>query len=126
LVNLAVDCVRENRLDQSARADPLEASVDGGSQPRWSRDGRELYYVTSGTLMSVSVPTGQGVARAQPQQLFRSDDMLSAVPAPAYDVSADGQRFITIAPVQNNGEEAAAPKIRVVLNWYEEFRHREQ
>ncbi len=102
-----------------------QASVDGGSQPRWSRNDRELYYVSDGTLMGVSVSTGQGVALGQPQQLFRSDDLLSAVPVPAYDVSADGQRFVTIAPVEQ-GEEAAAPKIRVVLNWYEEFRDRER
>ena len=42
-----------------------------------------------------------------------------------YDVSADGQRFLTIAPVEK-GEEEAPPKIRIVQNWYEEFRNRER
>ena len=60
----------------------------------------------------------------QPQLLFESDDLRSPSGAPTYDVSADGQRFVTITPVEE--ETSAPPKIRVVENWYEEFREREQ
>ena len=42
-----------------------------------------------------------------------------------YDVSADGQRFILAEPVEE-GADAPAPSIRVVMNWYEEFRDRQQ
>ena len=42
-----------------------------------------------------------------------------------YDVSADGQRFI-LAERVGEGGEAPEPSIRVVMNWYEEFRGREQ
>jgi len=38
-----------------------------------------------------------------------------------YDVTADGQRFVVVEPVG----DAPAPKIRVVLNWFEEFRDRQ-
>jgi hypothetical protein len=48
--------------------------------------------------------------------------LAGAVGTGRYDVSADGQRFIMVAPV----EEVAPPKIRIVQNWYEEFRDREQ
>ena len=41
---------------------------------------------------------------------------------PEYDVSADGQRFVVAQPVG----EVSEPKIRVVQNWHEEFRDREQ
>jgi hypothetical protein len=40
-----------------------------------------------------------------------------------YDVSAAGQRFLTVAPVE--GANSAPPKIRIVQNWHEEFRDRE-
>ena len=42
----------------------------------------------------------------------------------SYDVSADGQRFVVIETIEN--EEAKAPSIHVVQNWYKEFRDREQ
>ena len=77
--------------------------------------------------MAVSVSTAQGVTLGQPQQLFESPDLRSNNGSPTYDVSADGQRFVTLAPVQDDEEaEAAPPSIRIVQNWYEEFRDRQQ
>ena len=60
----------------------------------------------------------------QPQQLFESRDLVSANSATTYDVSAAGQRFLTVAPVV--GADAAPTTIRIVQNWYEEFRDRGQ
>jgi Tol biopolymer transport system component len=100
-------------------------SSEGGRFPRWSRDGKEFFFANGSTLMTVSVSTGQGVALGQPRQLFQADNLFPAIAAPMYDVSPDGQRFITIATVAQ-GVEEAPPKIRVVQNWYEEFRNREQ
>ena len=106
-----------------------QVSVNGGQQARWRSDGRELYYVEGDTLMAVSVSTESAFTLGQPQRLFE------APPAPGlaltggggrggYDVSADGERFLTVAPVE--GAEAAPPTIRIVQNWYEEFRDRNQ
>jgi Tol biopolymer transport system component len=110
-----------------------QASVDGGTAPRWSRDGRELYYVQDNTtLMSVSVSTAQGATLGQPRMLFQSDVLASGVTAPTYDVSADGQRFVTSAPLDeiqpgaSEQSEPEPPKIRIVENWYEEFRNRQE
>lgn len=41
-------------------------------------------------------------------------------------LSADGERFVTVAPVEDNDEEVVPLSVRVVQNWYEEFRDREQ
>ncbi len=105
-----------------------QASVNGGTRPRWSRDGTGLFYVQgNNALMAVSVSTAQGVTLGQPQQLFESPDLRSNNSSPTYDVSADGQRFVTLAPVQDDEEaEATRPSIRIVQNWYEEFRDRQQ
>ena len=75
-------------------------------------------------LMAVSVSTGEGFTQGQPQALLESPNLL--VGGGAYDVSADGQRFVTIAPVEDDDQKAEAPSIRVVENWAEEFRDREQ
>ncbi len=94
-----------------------QASVNGGRRPRWRSDGRELYYIEGGTLMAVSVSSDPTFALGRPQPLFE-------VPGGRdYDVSADGQRFLTVAPVE--GADAAPPKIRIVENWHEDFRVRD-
>ncbi len=103
-------------------------SVNGGDQIRWSSDGSELFYAEGGlTLMVVSVSTEQGFTLGQPQMLFASPDLVLADSGRNYDVSADGRRFVMTAPVQEGDDgEVAPPSIRVVENWYEEFRDREQ
>ncbi len=107
-----------------------QVSVDGGVQPRWRSDGKELYYVGGeDALMAVSVSTGSTFTRGQPQQLFESPDLFLgnlALQGAQYDVSSDGERFVTVAPVEDGDEEAAPPRIRIVENWYEEFRDRGQ
>jgi len=75
--------------------------------------------------MAVSVSTGKGFTVGQPQVLFENLNLGGGDPSAQYDVSADGQRFVTVAPVAD-GDETEAPSIRVVQNWYEEFRDREQ
>jgi Tol biopolymer transport system component len=101
-----------------------QASASGGTQPRWRSDGKEMYYVKDNALMAVAVSTGQGFTLGPPQRLFESADLRHTLAATQYDVTADGQRFVTIAPVQQ--DEPAPPKIHIVLNWYEEFRDRER
>ncbi len=102
------------------------ASVNGGAQPRWRGDGKELYYVDDSTMMAVSVSTEPTFALGQPQPLFESVD-LKADTGTKYDVSANGKRFVTISPVEDDEEEEEAPSsIRIVQNWYEEFRDRGQ
>ncbi len=105
-----------------------QVSGNGGDQIRWSSDGSELFYAEGGlTLMVVSVSTEQGFTLGQPQMLFASPDLALATGAGrSYDVSADGQRFVMTAPAQEgDGGEVAPPSIRIVENWYEEFRDRE-
>ena len=41
---------------------------------------------------------------------------------PQYDVSADGQRFVMVEPIE---EEATPAAIRIVQNWFTEFRDRQ-
>ena len=87
-------------------------SRDGGSQPLWRRDGRELFFLTQdATLYSVSVVTVPEFEAGIPQRLFAS-------PAPtftgsrAYGISRDGQRFLFAAPAQ-----VSTTPLQVVLNW---------
>ena len=101
-------------------------STNGGTQPRWSRDGKEIFYVEGTTLMAVEVSTRPDFSVGSVTRLFEHR-ALATRPAwayPRYDVSADGRRFVLLAPVDEEAEQEVS--IRVVENWYEEFRDRER
>ena len=91
-------------------------SANGGSYPRWARDGRELYYISAeNQLMAVPVnATSDRMEIGTPHPLFairpRPRERLDAYP---YDVSSDGQRFV----VNTLTEDTTSTAITVVLNW---------
>ena len=85
-------------------------STAGGGGPRWSRDGRELYYISrDGKLMATPVKTGAHFEPGVPVPLFD----FHGAGFWAYDVAPDG-RFLINTPLSTTG--TAAP-ITVVLNW---------
>jgi Tol biopolymer transport system component len=88
----------------------------GGGQPRWRRDGRELFFISlDSKLMAVEVSANAVFSPGVPKELFDAPIWGGGQTnnATRYDVSADGKRFlINAAPVEARG----AP-ITVVLNW---------
>ena len=95
-----------------------------GSQPLWSRDGRELFFLgTDGRLMGVSVQTSPSFVASSPKLLLDRAYVWNVVGAPAqtYDVSLDGRRFLMIKPVEN-APGSDVPQLVAVLNWHEELR----
>jgi Tol biopolymer transport system component len=64
-------------------------STEGGSEPRWSRDGRELFYRNGNKMMAVDVQSGSTFRAGTPRLLFEGDYV-------SYDVSPDGRRFLMI------------------------------
>jgi serine/threonine-protein kinase len=98
-----------------------QVSVEGGEQPRWTRGGREIVYRRGSAVMAVPVDSASGDV-GKPVGLFRKGqpDRLGGGRTLAYDVSADGNRFLLVLPVQKSG---AQPTV-VILNWLEELRAR--
>jgi Tol biopolymer transport system component len=89
-----------------------QVSDGGGDQPRWRRDGRELFYLAlDGTLMAVSVSSGRRFEGSAPRPLFRTG--LVVVPSyDQFDVGPDG-RFLLTMPA----DPFEGTVIDVVLNW---------
>jgi Tol biopolymer transport system component len=107
--------------------DGQEAPVSrkGGTQPRWSRTGTKLHYVEEDTLFAVNVKgeTSFSVDSATP--LFADPGLVQPFPGTRmYDVGVDGQKFLVVTPAKD--ARGSPPVIRVVQNWYEAFRDREQ
>ena len=103
----------------------VTVSSNGGTKVRWSRDGKELFYVERETLVAVSVSSGSSFSVGSATRLFEHPGLLTGGSYAPYDVSADGQRFI-LAESVGAGADAPEPSIRVVQNWLAEFRGREQ
>jgi Tol biopolymer transport system component len=93
----------------------VRVSSNGGAEPVWSRDGRELYYLEGRTMMSVAVNVGAAFDFKPAVRLFESAFTRSEQP-PSYDVGPDG-RFVMIAP-----DTAGKSPITVILNWQERLR----
>jgi WD40 repeat protein len=99
-----------------------QVSTSGGTQPRWSRDGKEIFYVDRDTLMAVGVTTSPSFSSEPPEVLFAHPGLEAGGVAPRYDVANDGQRFV-LAEWLDGGPTLS---IHVVQNWFAEFKDREQ
>ena len=98
-----------------------QISTDGGNEPIWNRNGRELFYRNGDKMMAVETTTEPSFAAAKPKTLFEGQHVRNkSVPFPAFDVSPDGQRFLMLKPVTQ--EQSAPTQINVVLNWTEELK----
>ena len=95
---------------------PRQVSIKGGSDPRWRRDGHELYYLSpADQLYAVAVKTkGTDVDFGPPKLLFTIADVAVRPPYTShYDASPDGNRFLVR---QVKGSVRSAP-LTVLLNW---------
>ena len=98
-----------------------QVSTNGGGQPRWRGDGKELFYVEGDTLIAVSVTTSPAFSVGAAKPLFQDGSAFEGR-GQQYDVTPDGQRFVVVKTLI---EANAGRAIHVVENWYEEFRDRE-
>jgi eukaryotic-like serine/threonine-protein kinase len=97
-------------------------SNEGGYQPRWRRDGKEiLYFTAENRLMSVDVATTPTFKPGIPKPLFVAPIRGGAggtTPVAFWDISPDGQRFL----INSTNEDRLSPPITVLLNWTAAFR----
>jgi serine/threonine-protein kinase len=107
-------------LRSVARPDLVVAvSTDGGRAPRWSPDGKELFYRRGDSFLAVPVSTAGALSVGDARKLFdlRAASGRSTNHA-AYDVSPDGRRLLVL----RLDPRAIPTEIHVVLNWFEELR----
>jgi dipeptidyl aminopeptidase/acylaminoacyl peptidase len=107
-------------------------STSGGMEPRWSPDGRELFYraLSGNAMMAVDIETDPIFRAGLPKELFRGAYYFSY--GHNWDIHPDGKRFLMIKPPEatadeSSSEESAAEepsKIIIVLSWFEELKER--
>jgi DNA-binding winged helix-turn-helix (wHTH) protein/Tol biopolymer transport system component len=119
------------------RGTKRQLTTAGGAYPRWSADGREIFYLgADGTLMAVAVKAdSDAFEHGKPQALFRADFMIGnhnvlgndvgfgELPHAPFDVSADG-RFLINERVSEDAASERVPSgdsITVVVDWIPEL-----
>ena len=106
-----------------AQSAKWQVSTNGGSSPHWSAKGNELFYLDGATDMQVATvttkPTFGVVAK---ERLFSAIGYFVSPWAQAYDVTADGQRFLMLRVGSANG--AVSGSLVLVENYVTELRQR--
>jgi serine/threonine-protein kinase len=100
-----------------------QISTEGGNEPAWNRNGRELFYRSGNKMMAVDVTTQPTFSAGKPKMLFEGQYVAvqPGLTGTAYDVSPDGQRFLMVKETEAS---ISATQINVVLNWFEELKRR--
>ena len=97
-----------------------QISTDGGVQPVWARNGRELFYRNGDSMMASVIEAKPVFSAARPKLLFDGHYEAGTFPfEPNYDVSPDGKRFLM---VRGSDQESAATPMNVLLDWSDELR----
>jgi len=109
-----------------------QISPAGGTRPMWARNGRELFFLdgndhltsvpvlTNAATFAAGAPTQILKTRYYPGWTSRGFDLR------AFDISADGKRFLMIKDDDTTEQKSAAapPSMTVVMNWFEELKAR--
>jgi eukaryotic-like serine/threonine-protein kinase len=94
-----------------------QITSEGGFEPQWRRDGRELFYLAPNRkIMAVATELSPTFHAGAPQPLFEAPINMNGIEdsSARFSFSPDGQRVLVIAEV---GEKSASSAIRVVANW---------
>jgi len=89
--------------------------------PRWSPDGRELFYLAphAVAVMAVAVKTGPKLELGAPRKLLGGAFGGDSGTGPVFEVSNDGRRF---ALLLRHEDSKRSPELIVVQNWLEELK----
>jgi serine/threonine-protein kinase len=97
-----------------------QVSSEGGEEPLWARNGKQLFYRRQDQVWVVDVRTDGGFAMSKPRLLFEKPGYGSGNPIRAYDLSLDSQRFLMVKVEQR--KPTPVTEMTLVLNWLEELK----
>ncbi len=95
-----------------------QISTSGGTEPLWSRDGRELFFQNGAQLMGVTVAPGAVFSASTPHLVYEGRFFKAINGNTSWAVTRDGKRFLRIQQVV---PERAITHLELVLNWFSEL-----
>ena len=101
----------------------FQVTTNGGSNPLWSPDGKQLFYLTLGTkrqIMSLDVQTRPAFSFGKTTPL--PIDVISTTGGRPYDITPDGKYFLILQSKSQAPADTAPPdQINITLNWFQEL-----
>ncbi len=97
-----------------------QISSGGGNEPRWARNGRQIYYRNQDWMMSVTLASEEPFRAGKPRPVFEGDYDDAGALYPNYDITPDGRQFVMV----RSERETVATQLNVVLNWFAELERR--
>ena len=98
-------------------------SHQGGFQPAWARDGKQLFYRGSEGNQAFNqwwvVDMQGGVPLSKPRLLFEKSGIGGTVPVRGWDMSLDGQKFLMVKYPERKPQPVT--EMILVQNWFEEL-----
>jgi serine/threonine-protein kinase len=98
----------------------IQVSVEGGSEPTWTRNGRELVFLGDSGIMAAAIEAASGLSASKPVMLFSwsaPSPYLEGTYRRHFDAAREGDHFLIV----ETDEDPAARRLHVVLNWIEEI-----
>jgi serine/threonine-protein kinase len=90
-------------------------STAGGTEPRWSPDGKTLYYVNGDQMMAVSLEPGPALLPGRPRTLFSGVVPISVDSAETYHLTPTGDRFLMM---RSDTRTSAPAEVRAIFGWF--------
>ena len=96
-------------------------SQEGGTQPLWARNGRQLFYrSTDGAqIWAVDVRADGGFSASKPRLLFKAAGWLNGIPIRSWDLSQDSQRFLMVK--DEEAKPTPVTEMILVMNWFQDL-----
>jgi hypothetical protein len=92
-------------------------STQGGTQPVWNANGKEIFYRNNDKMMVVDLTTTPEVKLSTPRLLFEQRYAYGVgITIANYDVTPDGQNFIMVK------DEVTGGRLNVIFNWFTELK----
>jgi len=97
-----------------------QISSEGGTEPLWSRNGRQMFFRRGNQILAVDVKAGTGFSAGKTRLVFEQPGFWDSLPIRCWDISPDGLRFVMV----KLGERKPQPATKMILvqNWFEELK----
>ena len=97
-----------------------QISNNGGTEPVWSRNGKQLFYRRPNEVWVVDVQAGSIFSASRPRFLFEQPGYEASGPIRGWDISPDGRRFLMVKLEERKPQPVT--EMILVQNWFEELK----
>ena len=98
-----------------------QVSATGGEAPAWSRDGKQLFFLSNDGFWITDVRANPTFSSSRPRLLFKQLDYLYGFPSRTWDVSLDGQHFLIVKPADRKSKPVT--ELILVQDWFDDLKH---